>query len=91
VTTEGDTSPATSLDAGLTVLAQFESKRVALAPEDVERLTGIRSATAARCLTTLSGLGYLASGPDGRYRLAGRPVDISVRRGRHGGTTGAAA
>jgi hypothetical protein len=36
---EGHSSPIVSLDTGLTVLARFESKHVAFAPADVERLT----------------------------------------------------
>ena len=78
------------LSAALTVLAAFENQQVALAAADAESLTGVGAAVAERCLAKLGDLGYLRDEPDGRYRLAGRPVGICVRRGG-GGMAGASA
>jgi DNA-binding IclR family transcriptional regulator len=84
MTTEGDSPSPFGLAAGLSVLAQFENERVALAPTDIESLTGIGPAVAERCLAKLADLGYLHGERDGRYRLAGRPVGIRVERGGDG-------
>ncbi|MGE5700786.1 MAG: helix-turn-helix domain-containing protein [Arthrospira platensis] len=74
------------LHDGLVVLAQFEDGHSVLASRDIERLAGVSRSAAHQCLLKLSGLGYVSRAPHGRFRLAGRPVGIRVRRGENGTT-----
>ncbi|MGH2880607.1 MAG: helix-turn-helix domain-containing protein [Solirubrobacteraceae bacterium] len=90
MTTESDSLPPSSVEHGLTVLAQFEGERVVLGPSDIERLTGIPAPSAEGCLARLARLGYLTGELDGRYWLTGGSVGIHVRRSG-GSPTSAAA
>lgn len=73
-----------SLQHGLTVLAQFEDERAVLDPTDIEWLAGVSRSTAQRCLLTLSGLGYLSRANDGSYKLAPPAARPRARRGEDG-------
>jgi DNA-binding IclR family transcriptional regulator len=88
--TESGGPEASSLQRGLTVLAQFEDERAVLSQTDIERMVGCSGSVAQQCLVSLARLGYLTDVSDGRYRLAVESESSRARPGE-GGTLGTAA